>query len=391
MAPRGQRAASSQSTAAQLKSASRLSRASSRVTMHNRRRHQTQGSHQHETPMKVAFAIVGAIVAIALGLIVVRVFFTDDAGRQRIVEGREVTITIAQGSDAQSIARQLFDEGLIASKSDFLNHLRKTDQDNAIKSGTYTFVSGLDIDAIVARLIAGPNASSAKLTIPEGLTLEQIAAAAEKSLGIRAQDFIQQAKAEHYVKDFPFLSEAHNNSLEGYLFPKTYDFSGAKISADSVIRAMLVQYKTEIDTLNIDAARARLKEIYQLDLSTNDIVTMASLIEREALTPEQRPKVASVFYNRLAKKWRLESDATLTYSIKRSPTPDDLKKDDPYNTYTRDGLTPTPICSPGIESLKAACAPEQTDYYFFFILKNYERFSKTIEEHNIAIKESPRS
>ena len=109
---------------------------------------------------------------------------------------------------------------------------------------------------------------------------------------------------------------------------------------------------------------------------------MASIVEREAVTDEQRPKVASVFYNRLRDGMRLQSDATLTYSLGRAATAEEINTlDDPYNTNLREGLTPTPVCSPSLASIEAACEPADTNYYYFFITQDTEQFSETYDEH----------
>ena len=115
---------------------------------------------------------------------------------------------------------------------------------------------------------------------------------------------------------------------------------------------------------------------------------MASIIEREALTDEQRLNVSSTFYNRLKVDMPLQSDATMMYVTGGEVTADDLQTDSPYNTYLNPGLTPTPICSPSIESIQAALEPANTDYFYFFINENVHQFSETYEEHQQAISES---
>ena len=153
---------------------------------------------------------------------------------------------------------------------------------------------------------------------------------------------------------------------------------------------MLDQYEVEVAPLDLAAAAASLSERYGVQLDENDIVTIASIIEREAGGDEHRADVASVLYNRLRDGMKLQSDATLVYSLGREVTADDLLVDDPYNTYTRDGLTPTPICSPGLASLQAAVSPNDTDYLYFFLSGDYAAFSKTLEEHEQAIANRPR-
>jgi UPF0755 protein len=115
---------------------------------------------------------------------------------------------------------------------------------------------------------------------------------------------------------------------------------------------------------------------------------MASIIEKEALTEDDRPLIASVFYNRLSSGMQLQSDATLAYSLGREVTADDLTQDDPYNSYLNSGLTPTPICNPGLASIEAAMSPSDTNYYYFYITSDVHAFSETYEQHQQVIAEN---
>ena len=146
---------------------------------------------------------------------------------------------------------------------------------------------------------------------------------------------------------------------------------------------MLDQFRTETSGLDYSYAQSQ-------GLSRYDVVKLASIIERET-DEDFRPEVASTFYNRMAYGWNLESDATLAYVLGREPTPEELEGDDPYNTYTHAGLPPTPICSPSLGCLEAACSPAQSDYLFFYIApdaqgKVQHYFAATYDEHaaNIA-------
>ena len=244
---------------------------------------------------------------------------------------------------------------------------------------------------IIRLLSEGPNVAAEGLVIPEGYTVSQVAEAVEKYYGISKDDFMAQAKASNYVDDYPFLQDAvnANDSLEGYLFPKTYNLDGTP-DANSVIRAMLDQYEQEIEDVNFDAARINLKARYGLDFTDQQILTVASIIEKEASNQEDRGNVSSVLYNRMSQDMPLQSDTTLAYSLGREATADELQSmtDDPYNTYAHDGLPPTPICSPGLNSIKAALEPNTTEYLYFWITKNEHVFSKTYDEHLEAIQNS---
>lgn len=362
---------------------SRTAAATRRAGSHSPR--DPRGGRGRRFPL-AALAVVGAIALAAIAAFVLVPGLTGgDGGQQAQLaeEGTEVTITVPDGSGAAQVAQILADNGLIADQSEFLSEVRRTEAESALKSGSYRIVAGTDATAIIELLTSGPNASTAQLTVPEGYTSSQIAQAAQDALGISADDFLAQAKASNYVADYPFLEGAHEDSLEGYLFPKTYDFSGMEtVTADTVIRAMLDQYQAEVGSLDLSAAAASLSERYGIELDANDVLTMASIVEREAVTEEQRPKVASVFYNRLRDGMRLQSDATLTYSLGRAATAEEINTlDDPYNTNLRAGLTPTPVCSPSLASIQAACEPADTNYYYFYITQDTEQFSETYDEH----------
>lgn len=350
-----------------------------------RHRDPRAGSGGRNVPLAaIAVVLTIAIACVVAFVVVPRLVPTQEETQTQLApEGTEVTITIPDGSGAGVIAQILAENGLISDQSDFLAEVRRTEAESMLKSGSYRIVAGSDDTSIIKLLTAGPNASTAQLTIPEGYTSSQIAAAVQDSLGISADDFLAQAKASNYVADYPFLAAAHEDSLEGYLFPKTYDFSGAEnVTADAVIRAMLDQFQTETGSLDLAAAAATLSERYGIDLDENDVLTMASIVEREAVTDEQRPKVASVFYNRLRDGMRLQSDATLTYSLGRAATADEINTlDDPYNTNLYAGLTPTPVCSPSLASIEAACEPADTNFYYFYITQDTEQFSETYDQH----------
>lgn len=390
-APRATRLTAPATGASAPRSALAGGRVSSRTAAATRRagshapRDPRRGGSRRRVPL-AAIAVMGAIVVavIAAAVLLVPSLLSGGGDEAQLApEGTEVTFTIPDGSGAGEVAQILADNGLIADTSEFLSEVRRTEAESALKSGSYRVVAGSDATDIIALLTAGPNASTAQLTVPEGFTVAQIASAAQESLGISSDDFLAQAKASNYVDDYPFLADAHEDSLEGYLFPKTYDFSGSDgVTADTLIRAMLDQYQAEVESLDLAGAAATLSERYGLTLDENDILTMASIVEREALTDEQRPKVASVFYNRLRDGMKLQSDATLTYSLGRAATADEINTlQDPYNTNLNAGLTPTPICSPSLDSIEAACEPADTNFYYFYITQDTEQFSETYDEH----------
>lgn len=343
---------------------------------------------------RIFAALIAFIMVAALGIFVWKVALPElsraNSDTQEITAGQQVTVTIPDGAGAQEVAKILFENKIIATKSEFLNQVKRQDAEQKIKSGIYVITTGAKPSDIVNLLISGPNAPGSGFVVPEGYTVSQVADLVQDYFGISRDDFLNQAKASNYVADYPFLAGAvdANDSLEGYLFPKTYTFTESNVTADTVIRAMLDQFETETADLNLDAARITLNKRYNLNLTNEQIIIMASIIEREALTDDDRPKVASVFYNRLYDDMYLQSDATLAYSLGREATAEELSSmtSDPYNTYAFKGLTPTPICSPGYASIKAAMDPAATNYYYFWITSDEHVFSETYDEHQQAIE-----
>lgn len=347
-----------------------------------------RGGHSHRGPLVGLMVATLLVVALVVAFVVFR---TSDAavGQDALSnQGTQVNVVIASGSDAQAIASTLHDAGLITDSGEFVTELRRQGADSSLKSGSYVLTVGTDVDDIIKQLQAGPNTTAGRLTISEGLTVTKTAEAVEDALGIQAADFVAQAKASNYVASYPFLADVSDDSLEGFLYPKTYDFSGqASVTPDIVIRAMLDQYAAEVATLDFSAGRALIKQRYGLDVSDYDILKLASIVEREAVTQQQRPKVSSTFYNRLALGMSLQSDATMAYVTGGKVSADDLTQQSPYNTYLNSGLTPTPICTPSLESIEAALNPDDTDYLYFYITQDQEWFSATYDEHLRAIEQ----
>lgn len=357
------------------------------------RGHRRGGNGRGTGPKGIAVIVailagVAVFVALFFVLVLPRLTKGADSGGTQVAAGQEVEVTIPDGSTTASIASILQDAGVISDASSFLQEVQKQNVEQKLKSGTYSLLTGSSDANVINQLMAGPNSTASTLQVPEGYTVSQIASLVEEKFGISSSDFIAQAKASNYVADYPFLSEAANDSLEGFLFPKTYDFAGQTVTSDSIIRAMLSQYQVEIATLDLDTARQALEARYGTTFSNYDVLTMASIIEKEALTEDDRPLISSVFYNRIAASMPLQSDATLAYTLGREVTADDLTQDDPYNTYTNMGLTPTPICNPGLASLTAAASPEDTGYYYFYITSSVHAFSETYEQHEQVIAQN---
>ena len=335
-------------------------------------------------------AIVAAVLAVLVveGLAWGALTLFNSCSAQSVellAEGQEATITVAEGAGAKVVGEQLAEARLVSNAGDFTKRVNEMGVDSQLKPGTYTFAGGMSLDAIINQLTAGPVANA--LTIPEGSTLEAVAqsVATFTENRITADAFTAAASdASAYAADYDFLADAGTNSLEGFLFPKTYEI-GDDATAESVVRMMLDQFKTETSGLDWSYPQSQGLTIY-------DAVKLASIVERESSGDEQiRAQVASVFYNRLnnfgdPNYGFLQSDATTAYELGHDPTPEDIKNPTPFNTYTNTGLPPTPICSPGLDCLQAVCNPAQTNYFFFYFAPDESGtmqyyFSETYEEH----------
>lgn len=335
-----------------------------------------------------ALAVVALLVVIATVMAYLNSRSQDNAQTASMTAGEHIKITIPSGANAARIAQLLVQERVISDGKAFLSAIQKQDVASKIKSGTYELVAGSDYQQLIDRLIQGPNSSENALVVPEGFTVDKLADLVSQQFGISRDDFLAQAKASNYVDEFPFLKDAQNDSLEGFLWPKTYDFSSTTPTSDAIIKLMLTQYKTETANLDFEGAQQNIKQQYGITMSRYDFIKLASIIEKEALIDEDRPLIASVMFNRLKADMPLQSDATMGYVTKGKVTPQDLKSDSPYNTQNKKGFPPTPICSPGIASLSAAMLPATTDNYYFWITKDEHKFSKTYDEHLQAIKEA---
>ena len=333
------------------------------------------------------FAAVLAVVVIgglAWGGLTLFNSCSGSAPVELLAEGQEATVVVEQGSGAKAIGELLVEEKLVGSASDFAKRVSEMGVESQLKPGTYTFAGGTSLDDIVRQIAAGPDMGNA-LTIPEGYKLSDIAAAvATASEGrITAEAFTAAASdASVYAASYSFLADAGTNSLEGFLFPKTYAVAD-DATADSLVRMMLDQFQKETASLDWSYPQSQGLSIY-------DAVNLASIVEKESSGDEQiRAKVAAVFYNRLETTGEpsygfLQSDATTAYEVGHDPTPEEVHAETPYSTYTNKGLPPTPICSPSLDCLKAVCAPDQESlgkYFFFYFEGDSYHFTETYEDH----------
>ena len=290
--------------------------------------------------------------------------FAGDSGQTAEPGKDKVQVSVVKGDTLSSVSDKLDQAGIIGNATLFKLEARMGGQSADIKPGKYTFSSKDGIDEIMKKLTAGEAVPTFSITIPEGLTIEQTADVVAQNSDISAEEFKKAASQTDY--GYAFLEDPAVKSTEGYLFPKQYEFEKGT-TARQVVNRLLEQYLIETEGLDVAGAKKR------LNLSEHELVTVASLIERESANPKERPVIASVIYNRIRQGMPLQIDATIQYARgkpKEALSLQDLKIDSPYNTYENPGLPPGPIASPSRESLQAAIEPAETDYVYYVLKAN---------------------
>lgn len=297
-----------------------------------------------------------------------------------------ITIEIIEGMGAQKIVDELHTQKIISSKLLFSFELWKSKRASIIQPGFYKIKSGssyADIIEIITSETGGntPGLDTITIMIPEGLTIEQTANRFALALGFNIDDFISLANNASYFSDkYPYLSNVYNNSLEGFLFPNTYEVVVGS-SAEDIILMLLKEFDKQQKMVGVSE---------DLMLET---ITIASIIEREVRIPEERKLVSSVIQNRLNDGMPLQMCSTVAYVLKSNQfrlTNEDLKVDSPYNTYLNKGLPPGPISSFGFASLEAAVYPADTDY-LYFVLKDRDGNHYFTSNYTDFLKEKNKS
>ncbi|NUN13226.1 MAG: endolytic transglycosylase MltG [Myxococcales bacterium] len=276
-----------------------------------------------------------------------------------------------------------------------------------VRTGAYFVDPNWSPHELLQHIVAGDNRAVYRVTLPEGLNIWQTAQRLDQAGAATAAEFLQTCSdwtwaAKHQPiahkptpEQFPGRNLTDVSALEGYLFPSTYEFVWGS-STEDIVKTMLDLFNVEWTRLSQQYANSKAALAKEFGFRDHDFVILASLVEKEVQRSEERPVVASVFYNRLRQSMKLQTDPTLVYSAVHyadKPSPAHRKDDtNPYNTYAFPGLPPGPIANPGRDSLRAVLAPEVTDY-LFFVAKNDGSgghfFSKTFAEHRKAIQGEP--
>ena len=273
----------------------------------------------------------------------------------------EVIIRVDKGSTAGTLAGELGKEGVLLREGVFLKATGLMGVDRKLKAGTYKFFRNQPVSSIIADLMKG-RGILIKMTVPEGWRVDQIAARLD-ALGITGGE--------------AFSAYADKNQLEGYLFPETYYFPPGD-TPERICAVMRKQFN------KIFTAKMR-KNAASLGLTVKKAVILASIVEREAKTYDEKFLISGIFHNRLRLRWRLESCSTVRYALKKWNRPlstEDTLYESPYNTYRHRGVPPGPICNPGEVSLRAADFPAETEAMFFLAASSgTHKFSKYFDQH----------
>ena len=306
----------------------------------------------------------------------------EDALPQRGV----VSIEVPPGASAAAIAEALVAANLITSTQRFETLVALLGYEEALAAGRYDFEPGLTTMEIVERLRGGLT-SPLLVTIPEGLRLEEIAERVAASGVVTAEDFLAASRDPAVAAGTLAAERPLGTSLEGYPFPATYRLS-LRADAAGLVRQMLERFDAQFD-------EERLRAVKEAGRTLHEVLTVASIVEREAVLADEQAIIASVFWNRLERGMRLQADPTVQYAIatvggagpdgsywKRELSAADLAFDSPHNTYQRAGLPPTPIAAPGRGAIDAAIRPAETPFLFFVARGDGSHaFAETLAEH----------
>jgi UPF0755 protein len=254
--------------------------------------------------------------------------------------------------------------------------------DRRIQAGVFRIVPGTPGGRILRLLQTGPN-EVIRITIPEGLRLEEAAKILSAELGVPSEEFVRAAVDPSFVESLGVPGP----TLEGYLFPDTYFFF-ANDRPQRVLGRMVETWRNVFEGAEGASAAA-------LGLTPREAITLASIIESEAVVPEERARISAVYHNRMRLGWKLQADPTVQYALgtRERLLLEDLEVDSPYNTYLHEGLPPGPICSPGRGSIEAALHPEAGSRELYFVATGREgthAFSSSLAEHGKAKREARR-
>jgi UPF0755 protein len=319
------------------------------------------------------FLLAAAAVA---GVFANRLYRAADVPYQGYAADRPPLIEVTPGMGTQAIGQALIDAGVIRDRWTYRVAIWRSGNARRLQAGEYRFDRPLSAMAVIDKIVRG-DIDVVTLTFPEGLTIAEMSRVFEQAGFGSAASFVKAASDASPVGEL----DPEARDLEGYLFPDTY-LLPRRTDASRLVRAMVDRFIRQLAPDVREAARAR-------GLSIRQLVTLASIVEKETGKPEERAMVASVYSNRLRIDMPLQCDPTVIYALVRAGRfngnlrRDDLAIDSPYNTYRYAGLPPGPVAAPGLESLRAAAQPAETEY-LYFVSRNdgSHEFARTLAEHN---------
>ena len=318
--------------------------------------------------------LFGGIIAMSITIaLVVLVLFWPQPNPSYVSK-----VSVITGSTLGEISKQLYEKKIISNEQMFRWAVQIMGKEKEIPVGTFQLVDTQSNYDIIKQLVYG-SPELIKVRLLEGWSVKQTAAYLNDVMGFEPDEILDISKDYHFLKKHKIKA----STVEGYLFPDTYLFFNGD-SPTSVLDNVVSEYKN----FWRDAFRDRARE---LNMTEHEVVTLASIIEGEAIYDKERPTISGVYHNRLNRGMRLQADPTIQYIIKDGPRRllnRDLKIDSPYNTYKYEGLPPGPINSPGEQSLIAALYPEENEYLFFVARGDgYHTFTTNEKDHNIAKKQ----
>lgn len=285
-----------------------------------------------------------------------------------------VYVRVAPGMSSDRIGQLLVDKGVISSKAKFWLATKINGADSRFRPGVFVMTSNMSVGDAMSILL-NANSSVVRVTIPEGYNLREIAQRLEESGLVDSTEFLQVAR-NYAPYSYMEKKQDADYRAEGFLFPDTYEFSNDS-SPEDIMKRMV----DEFDSKLTPEVRQKMKE---RNLTIHEMVTLASLVEKEALFKDDMPIIAQVFYKRLKINMPLQTDTTITYLIgaKEDVSIADTKVNSPYNTYQNYGLPPGPIASPGMDAINAVLNPANTDYlYFVADRQGHNYYSNSYAEH----------
>jgi len=322
--------------------------------------------------MKYHYIAALLLLSMSVALVgIYHLYFSPPLLREGIPE---TEVLISKGLSTLEIAKNLRDSGVIDSPTLFVLFAKLLGLERELKAGRYRLkkdISELDCVKIVSKGVM----TSVTVTIPEGLTVNATARLLGEKLDVEPERFVSLCADKEFIRELGL----DGRSLEGRLFPDTYGFSW-NTDAKEIIRLMVQRFEA------VFAEEWMNREVN--DLSPDEILILASIIEGEAVRDDESPLISAVFHNRLRRNRPLQADPTIQYILKEHKPRilyKHLKIDSPYNTYLYTGLPPRPICSPGRASIRAALNPAHVDYLYFVAKGDGGHiFSRTLQEHNLA-------